>query len=101
VWDVKNVRGGLVDVEFIARPAAAPRDPIIRGCSISSTARPCRDRAAGLLDRDELAAALGEAYALCVSQVQAMLRLTIEDRSIPRGLPPDGCWRLLPAPSAP
>jgi glutamate-ammonia-ligase adenylyltransferase len=77
IWDVKHVRGGLVDVEFIAqylqlRHAAAR--PEILAPNIEATYR--RLGAAGLLaaaEADALAAA-----ARLLQQVQAMLRLTIE-----------------------
>ncbi len=78
LWEVKHVRGGLVDVEFIAQYLllrhAATHPEII----VSSIAEAYRQLgAAGLLAEDR-ARALASAARL-LQQVQAMLRLTVAE----------------------
>jgi len=77
-WQVKHVRGGLVDVEFIAQYLllrhAAGRPEILAPSIVDAYARL---GAAGLLPTDR-AAALAAAARL-FQQVQAMLRLTVEE----------------------
>jgi len=77
IWDVKHVRGGLVDVEFIAQYLmlrhAADRPEIVAP-SIAEAYR--RLGAAGILPTDRAEALAGSARLL--QQVQAMLRLTVE-----------------------
>ena len=77
-WEVKHVRGGLVDVEFIAQYLLlrhAHAHPAILAPSIAEAYG--RLGAAGLLPA-ERAAALAAAARL-LQQVQAMLRLTVEE----------------------
>ena len=77
-WEVKHVRGGLVDVEFIAQYLLlrhAADHPEILAPSIADAYG--RLGAAGLLPAEE-AVALAAAARL-LQQVQAMLRLTVED----------------------
>jgi [glutamine synthetase] adenylyltransferase / [glutamine synthetase]-adenylyl-L-tyrosine phosphorylase len=78
LWEVKHVRGGLVDVEFIAQYLLlrhASAHPEILVSSIAEAYG--RLGAVGLLP-PELAAALASAARL-LQQVQAMLRLTVEE----------------------
>jgi [glutamine synthetase] adenylyltransferase / [glutamine synthetase]-adenylyl-L-tyrosine phosphorylase len=86
-WDVKNRRGGLVDVEFIVQTLLLRHGSEHPRLLISSTARALAAiAAAGLLDPDD-AAALGEAYDLA-SSVQSVLRIAIDGPFEPSGLPP-------------
>ncbi len=78
LWQVKHVRGGLVDVEFIAQYLLllhAAERPAILAPSIADAYRQLG--AAGFLPLDR-AAALAAAARL-LQQVQAMLRLTVEE----------------------
>ena len=77
-WQVKHVRGGLVDVEFIAQYLLlrhATEHPEILAPSIADAYRALG--AAGVLKAD--AAATLAAAARLLQQVQSMLRLTVEE----------------------
>ncbi|MBL8665557.1 MAG: bifunctional [glutamine synthetase] adenylyltransferase/[glutamine synthetase]-adenylyl-L-tyrosine phosphorylase [Candidatus Odyssella sp.] len=77
-WEVKHVRGGLVDVEFIAQYLLLRHAHAHPGILASSIAESYgRLGAAGLVPA-ERAASLAAAARL-LQQVQAMLRLTIEE----------------------
>ncbi len=86
-WDVKYLRGGLVDIEFVAQYLqlrhAADHPAVLR----QNTAAALDALAAeGLLDRDA-AAALIEALRLW-QRVQAYLRLTVDGDFDPEQAPP-------------
>ncbi len=74
VWQIKDWRGGLVDVEFLVQHAILSRP----ACIAASTAEAIGKLAAAkVLAKDE-AATLADAHAL-YSAVQALLRLTVDD----------------------
>jgi [glutamine synthetase] adenylyltransferase / [glutamine synthetase]-adenylyl-L-tyrosine phosphorylase len=78
VWEVKHVRGGLVDVEFIAQYLLlrhAQARPDILAPSIADAYRLLG--AAGFLPAEQAATLAGAARLF--QQVQAMLRLTVEE----------------------
>jgi glutamate-ammonia-ligase adenylyltransferase len=86
-WDVKNRRGGLIDVEFIVQTLLLRHLPAHPELLIGSTARALLAIAeAGLLDADD-AAVLAEAYGLA-SAVQGVLRIAIDGAFEPASLPP-------------
>lgn len=86
-WDIKYLRGGLVDIEFIVqylllRHAAEHPDVLA-----ANTSRALDNlKAAGVL-RGEAAGALSDALTLW-SQVHSLLRLTVEGRLDERKAPP-------------
>ena len=95
IWDVKHLRGGLVDVEFIAQYLQLRHGhdhPPILSTNTRSALKKCRD--AGMLDA-AVAGQLIEALDLWQS-IQGMLRLAVggqigkdwEDQ-VPRGLQDD------------
>jgi glutamate-ammonia-ligase adenylyltransferase len=78
LWQVKHVRGGLVDVEFIAQYLLlrhAARYPEILAPSIADAYRQLG--AAGLLPAEQAGSLAAAARRF--QQVQAMLRLTVEE----------------------
>ena len=88
-WEVKQVRGGLVDIEFIAQWLQLRHGPDHPDILSPHTATALRAAAAaGLLERADLDALL-EAWRLW-SAVQAVLRQTVagafDEATAPRGL---------------
>jgi glutamate-ammonia-ligase adenylyltransferase len=86
-WDVKNRRGGLIDIEFIAQTLIlmhAHACPALRtgatDAALSAAAQ------AGLIPTND-ADALRNAFALA-SAVQAVLRTAIDGAFVPEALPP-------------
>jgi glutamate-ammonia-ligase adenylyltransferase len=78
-WQVKHMRGGLVDVEFIAQYLQlreAGRLPAVLSANTAEAL--ARLAAAGVLAADD-AATLGAAARL-FQRVQALIRLTVEDQ---------------------
>jgi glutamate-ammonia-ligase adenylyltransferase len=76
IWDVKHMRGGMVDVEFISQTLQllhAPDHPGILNSNTSDALKNLAD--VGLLDAED-ARALDEAYFLWLT-VQGLLRHTI------------------------
>lgn len=91
-FDLKTVRGGMIDVEFIAQTAQLIAGHEVPGVFSGATQVALeRLRAAGALEAAD-AAALGEAY-LLYSKVNHMLRLTSEDDAAALG--EEGLQRLL------
>ncbi|MBI1244387.1 MAG: bifunctional [glutamine synthetase] adenylyltransferase/[glutamine synthetase]-adenylyl-L-tyrosine phosphorylase [Alphaproteobacteria bacterium] len=86
VWQIKDWRGGLVDVEFLVQHAvlatAARKPDVIR----PNTADAIAALAAAKALTAEDAAILSQAHAL-YSCVQAMLRLTVDDAFDPAAAP--------------
>ncbi len=86
-WDLKNRRGGLVDIEFIVQYLllrhAADHPEILSPSTATALEAIAR---AGLLDAAD-AAILREAYAV-TSSAQSVLRVTIDGVFEPQGLQP-------------
>lgn len=96
-WDVKNVRGGLVDIEFIAQylqlrhaPDRTPDEPPILSANTTDALRRLRD--AGLLD-GETADTLIAAMRLW-RNVQGVVRLSVGE-NFDQPVLPEGCRRFM------
>ena len=74
VWQIKDWRGGLVDVEFLVQHAILQHPALVA----SNTAEAIAKLAAAKVFSKEEAATLSAAHAL-YSAVQALLRLTVDD----------------------
>ncbi|MBL8833106.1 MAG: bifunctional [glutamine synthetase] adenylyltransferase/[glutamine synthetase]-adenylyl-L-tyrosine phosphorylase, partial [Rhodospirillales bacterium] len=86
VWQIKDWRGGLVDVEFLVQHAilaeAGKKPAVLRSGTADAIAALAAAKALPASD----AAVLADAHAL-YSGVQAMLRLTVDDAFDPQAAP--------------
>ncbi|MCW5770249.1 MAG: bifunctional [glutamine synthetase] adenylyltransferase/[glutamine synthetase]-adenylyl-L-tyrosine phosphorylase, partial [Rhodospirillaceae bacterium] len=79
IWEAKHVRGGIVDVEFIAQYFQLRHAATDRSVLSPNTAAAFRRLGAAGFVPPERAKRLADAVRL-LQQVQAMLRLTVEDQ---------------------